>query len=175
MLHEAISNNLEKYSIGVSKSQWGWSGWLVLASLATFFVGSVSGSIAAVVRRLGATRVFLSYSKEDGALATKLTGSLRKAGAKVWLAPEQVRPGENVRAAVEKAIENADAFVVLLSKPRSKWMDAELQMALKKHKRVIPVIASDAADLPPSIKDILAVDVRNDEDRAIQTLVDAVS
>jgi hypothetical protein len=93
------------------------------------------------------TRVFLSYAADDRAAAEKLAEGLRGQSLGVWT-DALLGPGENYAASVARALEEADAIVVLLT-PRSvesEWVRWEIGYALSSKRfesRLIPVVIGD--------------------------------
>jgi hypothetical protein len=77
-------------------------------------------------------KVFLSYASPDHAWAKRLSAELGGAGLDVWDADRQLFPGENLGLALGRALEESDAFVVLLSPSaaKSRWLEREVQYAI---------------------------------------------
>jgi len=127
--------------------------------------------------------VFLSYDHEDGSRAAAIASALEKAGHSVWW-DRQIHGGAEFQTEIEKAVEEADAVVVLWSERsiRSAWVRDEAAEGRDQNK-LIPVLlepvkppmgfrqyqAIDLADrrrssVPPQTKELL---------RAIAKLTDA--
>jgi predicted nucleotide-binding protein len=150
----------------------------VLAIAAGFLAGTFSMYLARTARKLPrARRVFLSYSHNDSSTADEVVNELRKAGAKVWVDTEQLRPGETITHAIEKAINDADTAVLLLSRTPSPHVLSELRHAQEKEVKVIPVILEnlDSRDLPPDIQNLGYIDFRRDKKIGLQKLVETVT
>ena len=96
-------------------------------------------------------RVFISYARKDAArLATMLQQGLQQ-DHDVWLDNNHIAGGATWTVKVEKAIDNCDIFLALLS-PGSYVSDicrAEQLRALRCGKRLIPVLAAPGAERPP--------------------------
>jgi hypothetical protein len=60
-------------------------------------------------------QVFISYAKEDQAIAQKLYNDLKSAGLKPWLDTEDIKPGEKWRIITPQAIKQSSYFLALLS------------------------------------------------------------
>jgi hypothetical protein len=60
-------------------------------------------------------RVFLSYARKDDALARKLAERLSNVGFTVWLAEDEIVPGENWAKKVGKALDASELMVFLLT------------------------------------------------------------
>jgi len=68
-------------------------------------------------RASGSTRpVFISYASQDAAVANSLVENLEQKGLRCWLAPRNVRPGAQYAEAIVRAINDAQAIVLVLSK-----------------------------------------------------------
>lgn len=85
--------------------------------------------------------VFISYARDDAAVAKKLTDNLERHGLSVFF-DRAITTGENYGEVIFKELRNATSVVVLLSKhsKRSRWVEAELQTALENKGIVIPVL-----------------------------------
>jgi hypothetical protein len=59
--------------------------------------------------------IFISYSQTDAAWAKELSKDLERRGFRVFLSSDLLLPGANWRLEVGKALESANAMVVLLS------------------------------------------------------------
>ncbi len=72
--------------------------------------------------------IFISYSWPDQDKAHRLAIDLRTRGFNVWLDSEQILVGERIHTEVNRALEEAQFVIALLSKSalESKWVEAEL-------------------------------------------------
>src|SRR5260370_35718706 len=77
-------------------------------------------------------QVFISYAQKDGEFARSLSTQLAKRGLRVWLADDQVFPGDNVWSRIGEALETSRAMVGLLSTVfvRSENLRREIELAL---------------------------------------------
>lgn len=57
---------------------------------------------------------FLSHASQDRAIAEEVTAYLEEKGYRCWVAPRDVRPGEEYAAEIIRGIERAKCFVLLL-------------------------------------------------------------
>lgn len=97
--------------------------------------------------------VFLSYSSQDSACADALEAALTAAHVKVWRDVRSIVGGEAWEPAIERAIHNADAVLVLVSEHSrtSEYVQYEVSTALDlldvpgKLQRIIPVVLSGDA------------------------------
>ena len=103
--------------------------------------------------RAAATKVFLSYSSEDGEVAKKLGSRLAETGLEIWDPAESLFPGDNWALRIGRALEESDAMVVLVSPSsmKSESVRQELEYALGSARykgRLLPVILKPAKDMP---------------------------
>lgn len=102
-------------------------------------------------------KVFLSYAQSDREVARELAMHLEEAGHKVWFADDALFPGQNIALEVGKALNKAEAVVVLLSPQalKSDWVRQEIEFALGAPQfrgRLIPVIVKPTVDIPWILK-----------------------
>lgn len=84
-------------------------------------------------------RVFLSYSRQDFAVAAKLASELERLGHELWW-DRQLQGGARFASEIEAALERADAVVVLWSKHslKSAWVQDEASEG-RDSGRLVPV------------------------------------
>lgn len=89
--------------------------------------------------------VFVSHGSEDSEDANALAAFIESKGVKSWIAPRDVRPGQDYSEQLQEAIETSIAFVVLVSEKanRSPYVRAETEMAFSNGKPIFPVRMSD--------------------------------
>jgi hypothetical protein len=95
-------------------------------------------------------KVFLSYASEDREIAKTVADDLREAGHDVY-------PGAHWPQDVRAALNQADAFVVLLSPAAvgSPFVSQEIKLALVSERlenRVIPVVLKRSTQVPWILK-----------------------
>lgn len=75
--------------------------------------------------------IFLSYSHKDGHFVRQLVSDFVERGVVPWVDETDLRPGDSIVSHVEKAIEGALIFVVVLSEHSltSTWVKTELALA----------------------------------------------
>jgi len=86
--------------------------------------------------------LFISYHREDREWASKLAAALHERGVEAWLDMNELKPGEEWRDSVLRALEDSPSVVFLISRgaARSNYLAVELGMALAEGKRIIPVL-----------------------------------
>jgi hypothetical protein len=95
--------------------------------------------------------LFLSYAHRDGAeTARRLRDDLLGSGHQVWLDAARLNGGASWSAAIEQAVDEADVVVALLSAGSyaSDVCRGEVLRALRRGKRVIPLLLQPDADRP---------------------------
>ncbi|MBZ0280696.1 MAG: TIR domain-containing protein [Anaerolineae bacterium] len=97
------------------------------------------------------TQIFISYARKDGReLALRLQADLQNAGLSAWLDTNEIDGGASWSSDIEQAIEDCDVTLTLLSRASfiSEICRAEQLRALRKGKRVIPLLVQPDADRP---------------------------
>jgi hypothetical protein len=121
-------------------------------------------------------KVFLSYSLADHALARQIEQGLRACGSDVWTAA--ITPGESLSESISNALNEADAYVLLLTHNASKsqWASLEAAGAVASGRRVIPVLGEPGAEVPLILKDRIYLDFTDQATRpeAIERLCEAL-
>jgi WD40 repeat protein len=95
--------------------------------------------------------LFISYAHSDGGqMAVRLAEDLKANGFDVWLDLERAKPGASWTRSIEAGIDRADVVLALLSKKafNSDICRAEQLRALRKKKRVLPVLLEKDSDVP---------------------------
>lgn len=83
-------------------------------------------------------RVFISHAEEDAALAHRLATALREAGRPVWIAPDDILPGEQWVEAIGRGLTVSGLFVVLITPQavQSEWVKYEVTLAITLERRL---------------------------------------
>src|SRR5690349_9485736 len=124
--------------------------------------------------------VFLSHYSGDKPWVNRLKDALQKHGLKVWLDEDQMRPGDPIVHALEKALEESKAMALIVSPEamQSGWVRAEygraIALANEKERKLqlIPVMLRKAK-MPGFLGDRHYVDFRDESafDQNVQRLV----
>lgn len=98
-------------------------------------------------------RVFLAHASEDREWAREFASNLRRRGFEIWDAATEIPRGENWHLEIGKALEDAQAMVVLVSPAAagSEELAHEVEYALTAERlrnRLIPVIVKPTKKLP---------------------------
>ncbi|MBE0702449.1 MAG: toll/interleukin-1 receptor domain-containing protein [Afipia sp.] len=97
--------------------------------------------------------IFISYSSKDRRRADILQDALEASGHRVWRDVRSIAAGEEWQPAIFRALENADAFMLLVSEQsaQSEWVRDEVRAALSLYgeagriQRIVPLVLSSAA------------------------------
>lgn len=101
------------------------------------------------------TKLFISYSRKDKSFAERLVGCFGEQQTDIWIDWENIPPSTDWWDEIKRGIEEADAFIFLVSPDSviSRVCAEEIAHAVKNGKRLIPAIARDVApkDAPPEV------------------------
>jgi hypothetical protein len=88
------------------------------------------------------SHIFVSYSRKDIDFARYLRATYENIGFTVWMDEKRLSAGMNWSDELQKAIENCDAFVVIMSldSSESKFVQSEILHALDCDKPMFPVL-----------------------------------
>ncbi|HEU4455765.1 MAG TPA: TIR domain-containing protein [Longimicrobium sp.] len=124
--------------------------------------------------------VFISHSAKDAALAHRIAAALRSAGARTWMAPGDINPGEDWGAAIATAIADCAAMILVLTAHSngSKQVVREVQLADAANHPIIP-LRMEALELSPSLKYFLSASqwldaTTSSEEEMLRELVESV-
>src|SRR3954468_12717040 len=97
-----------------------------------------------------AGHVFISHGSEDRDEANALSAFIEARGIRTWIAPRDVRPGQDYSEQLQQAIEQCAAFVVLITGKAnsSPYVRAETEMAFSTSKPIFPVRQTDIQPAP---------------------------
>ena len=86
-------------------------------------------------------KLFITHSSRDDAFVRELQQALGNFAQDVWIDSRELRGGDPLWPEIQKAIEDASAYAVVISTDalQSKWVGRELRHALEAHKQVIPL------------------------------------
>jgi len=93
--------------------------------------------------------VFISYGRgESKAFATKLHDRLRSEGLEVWFDQNDIPLGVDFQDQIDDGIEKADNFIFIIAPHsiKSIYCLKEVELALKRNKRIIPILHIEPTD-----------------------------
>jgi len=84
---------------------------------------------------------FISHASGDRAVADAICDQLEATGFRCWIAPRDVRPGQNYPQEIIRGIESSKCLVLVLSAGANKstFVRAEVERAYSKGKPVFPI------------------------------------
>ena len=124
-------------------------------------------------------QVFISHSYKDKKIAKELSSRLSAAGVNIWLAEEEILPGENFSLEVGKALERSEAIVILLSPDAvgSSNVRSEIAYALSSPKfegRVVPVVIKPTTGIPWFLRTFPMLHLRGAQSQSIREIAEKV-
>jgi hypothetical protein len=122
-------------------------------------------------------RVFISYARQDGKeLALRLHDDLKAVGYAPWLDLSEIQGGASWSEHIEDAIEACDVMLALMTAAsyKSDYCRAEQLRAIRKGKRIIPLLGQPDSDRPIHLEPLNYIDF-SDVDRYEEKLRDLLS
>ncbi len=124
-------------------------------------------------------RVFLSYAKRDDKPAKALRAELEKGGFEVWDPSTRLTPGDNWALEQGKALEDAEAIVILLSPAAltSEHVQREIEYALAEPRfkgRLIPVVVLPVKEIPWILETLRVLRIDDDPQRGSRRVLEAL-
>jgi len=120
-------------------------------------------------------RIFISYSRSDGAFVDRLAEDLRNHGLATWRDTNEIAPGDNWEKAIEEGLRSAPVLLYVSSERgvQSEWMKTEALAVIGRETRVIPLVIDDvgADRLPLFLKALQWIDFQSDYQSALQALL----
>ena len=121
-------------------------------------------------------KVFISYSEADEKWVRLLRPRLQEEGFEVWNSASDIAPGDNWLLKSGRALQSADAMIVLLSpdSAKSDWVRSEIEYALSSPQfrgRVIPLLIKPTEDVPWILHKLHFVRATKDVDETISRVV----
>ena len=109
--------------------------------------------------------VFLSYTKEDAALAARLSEDLKRAGIEVWSAKTAIEPGADWVSEIDQAISEASDLLFIVPSHRGLWQASEISLAVASkqvdpNKRIVPILVRPAEEIPFFLRRYQALDLK---------------
>ena len=121
-------------------------------------------------------RIFVSYSHQDKPVVDQIVTRLKADGHDVWIDSLKLRPGDNIQRKIAEGLEEADAFIVVVSENsfRSKSVQHEfaaiaLQQISKRQQRIIP-IRIDQSAVPSYLADRIYLDLSDNLEDGLERL-----
>jgi hypothetical protein len=95
--------------------------------------------------------LFVSYAREDSALAKKVVTRLRKLNVNAWQDVRDLVPGQKWEEEIDDALRSASALIVIVTKAalRSRYVAYEWAFAAGVGAKIIPVVMEKVTVRPP--------------------------
>jgi hypothetical protein len=121
-------------------------------------------------------KVFISYSEADEKWVRSLRSHLSEEGFEVWNSASDIAPGDNWLLKSGRALQAADAMIVLLSPDsvKSDWVRSEIEYALSSPQfrgRVIPLLIKPTDDIPWILRKLHFIRASKDVDETVNRVV----
>lgn len=120
--------------------------------------------------------VYLSYPRSHAELAARIISSLQSSTVRVW-SDRVLLPGDDWRASSDAALASSRMLVVLIAGGLGPYQRVEVERALDRGIRVIPVLAPELSfkDLPDVLSHVTAIRIEADRPHeALEDLKNAV-
>ena len=91
-------------------------------------------------RPIFSSQVFISYAANDRNAADMIASALEAKNIRFWIAPRDIRPGDEWPDKIPDAVEKSSLVVLVFSANanKSKWVMREINHALDENKTIIP-------------------------------------
>ncbi len=91
------------------------------------------------------TKVFISYSTKDTELSNNICSALEKSDFNCWIAPRDIKPGEDWAEAIIDGIDSSDYLVCVLTESANESVQVkrEIERAVSKKISIIPFKVGD--------------------------------
>mmetsp|Transcript_7816 Transcript_7816/g.13189 ORF Transcript_7816/g.13189 Transcript_7816/m.13189 type:complete len:1304 (-) Transcript_7816:609-4520(-) len=123
--------------------------------------------------------VFLSYCRRNTEYVHLLADELKKRGVELWVDWKDIPPGSNWRDEIQRGIDDSENVVFVLSPDwvNSHECSVELQLAVERHKRLIPVLHMPCENVPSELASLNWVYMRPTDNltTAVDKLMEALS
>ena len=149
--------------------------------------GALSAALPGLTRTGRVPSVFISYSRRDGAFASRLHDALAERGYDVWIDREDIPPSAKWFDEIRAGVAGADGVVFVISpdSAASEVCVRELELATDLGKRIVPAVCRepDGVAVPEAAASLNWVFLRDSDDfaegvatltRALETDLDHV-
>ncbi|MBM3727756.1 MAG: TIR domain-containing protein [Acidobacteria bacterium] len=101
-------------------------------------------------------KIFVSYARLDGVQVAQSLSQLLDSQHELWVDIDQLSSGHRWTSEIETAIDTSDIFVAVITRGsgESPVCRSELERALRKQRRVLPLLVHPNADIPLPLESI---------------------
>lgn len=119
--------------------------------------------------------IFISHSHADNDVAQEINQGLRAAGFQTWFDVDDIDPAQKWAQAIERAVENCGALLVVMSRSAraSEWVENEILFAQMLKKPVFVVLTDDVRP-PIYVMNTQHINYRAQPQAALRRLVRAL-
>jgi TIR domain len=135
-----------------------------LLGYASGILGGVIGAamvfvVSRVKRAMSAPAVFISYSSDQAGLAKRIAEKLEELPVRVLYDQHELQVGDSIGVRLAELVDESDYLVFIVSEGgmKSHWVRKELELALAKNKRLLPVLA-EKVELPDELRNLVFAD-----------------
>ncbi|PJF41939.1 MAG: hypothetical protein CUN55_10845 [Phototrophicales bacterium] len=120
--------------------------------------------------------VFIRYVKQDKAIAEQISEQLRLAGVEVWRGAQAIQAGEDWGDAIQRAISQADAMILIVSRHsvQSSLIQNEVKIAIEHQIVVLPVTIDFIKTMPTILYGMNWIDYRKNQEKGISVLLEHI-
>lgn len=123
-------------------------------------------------------RIFISYSRSDSAFVDRLQADLLARNFDAWVDRQKLEGGQTWEKEIQAGLDRSSIVIVVLSPhaAASPWVETEYTYALRKQKRIIPLLLrGDDDTVPFALSRIQYIDVRPGYDQGFEQLLIALT
>jgi hypothetical protein len=144
----------------------------VLAGLAALMA---FGLLLALLRNDDIRKIFILYDAQNARFVSKLYEALKMTPFKILWDKREVQVGDNIEEKLKELFDSSSDIVFVISHQSvaSNWAELAIAKALKKNKRIFPVLVDDA-EPPEALQGIKAADFRQSFDDGYFSLREAL-
>lgn len=148
---------------------------LVLYVLAALAVVLLFGFSVATLRKNDLRKIFILYDRQDARFVSRLYDALKMAPVRILWDKTEIQVGDNVEEKLKALFDSSSdiIFVVSHQSVAANWAGPAIAKAVKKNKRIYPVLLDDA-EPPEALQGIKAADFRLSFDDGYFGLRDAL-
>ena len=143
---------------------------IVIAALAGLF----SRQIAELINKFVTTkRIFVSYSHQFQETVKEIVDQIRHERRKIWIDIDRIKPGQVIQNEIYYAMEETDILLIFITDKESYWTGEEVNLAIMKGKRIIPVI-TDPEFLPSNLRRYKCIKMTDDIHQTAVSIANAI-
>jgi len=107
-------------------------------------------------------KIFIAYTRSDSDYVSRLVDSLENRGLSIWT-DERLVIGADWVQTIEENVKSCSALILIMSQSAydSKWVQAELTLAMNYSKPIFPVLIEESQSTWLSVANIQYVDARD--------------